>query len=303
MRLALTVVSPATRRWADVVLDADPATPVADVAAELARMAYGTARAATLPTTEGKAAAGPAAADQGTGGQVLSFPHTRPPGSLATANARGQAPAQPRARQPWPDQPGSPRYMPSPGVPIFVDFRPVPPDLTLASSPIRDGAVLSLGDPSGCVRPEPTGLVEIRLVGGPAAGGVHRISLGAADIGSAETASIRIGDPSVPPLALRLEVQPDGSCQVTPYPGVAATLDREELTETSPWEPGQLLAVGSSLLGIAAVRAAGRGPAPVRGRRRASTSTGRPGCCRRAGGPGSRCQPRRTSRTGGPGRS
>ncbi len=252
MRLALTVVSPATRRWADVVLDADPATPVADVAAELARMAYGTARAATLPTTEGKAAAGPAAADQGTGGQVLSFPHTRPPGSLATANARGQAPAQPRARQPWPDQPGSPRYMPSPGVPIFVDFRPVPPDLTLASSPIRDGAVLSLGDPSGCVRPEPTGLVEIRLVGGPAAGGVHRISLGAADIGSAETASIRIGDPSVPPLALRLEVQPDGSCQVTPYPGVAATLDREELTQTSPWEPGQLLAVGSSLLGIAA---------------------------------------------------
>jgi S-DNA-T family DNA segregation ATPase FtsK/SpoIIIE len=238
MRLALTVVSPATRRWADVVLDADPATPVADVAAELARMAYGTAHAATAP--------GPAA-----GGQVLAFPQSRPPGSLATANVRGRAPAHPQARQPWPDQPGPPRYLPGPGIPIFVDFRPVPPELTLASSPIRDGSVVSLGDPSGCVRPEPTGLAEIRLVGGPAAGGVHRISLGRADIGSAETASIKIADPSVPPLALRLEVQPDGSCQVTPYPGVAATLDREEVTGTSPWKPGQLLAVGSSLLGIA----------------------------------------------------
>ena len=41
MRLALTVVSPATRFWADVVIDADPATPVADVAAELERLAYG----------------------------------------------------------------------------------------------------------------------------------------------------------------------------------------------------------------------------------------------------------------------
>ena len=35
MRLALTVVAPATRFRADVVIDADPATPVADVAAEL----------------------------------------------------------------------------------------------------------------------------------------------------------------------------------------------------------------------------------------------------------------------------
>ena len=37
MRLALTVASPATRRTADVVLEADPATPVADIAAELQR--------------------------------------------------------------------------------------------------------------------------------------------------------------------------------------------------------------------------------------------------------------------------
>ena len=37
MRLALTVVSPAARQAADVMLEADPATPVAEIAAELER--------------------------------------------------------------------------------------------------------------------------------------------------------------------------------------------------------------------------------------------------------------------------
>jgi hypothetical protein len=41
MRLALTVVSPTVRQQADVLLDADPATPVGEVAVELARLLYG----------------------------------------------------------------------------------------------------------------------------------------------------------------------------------------------------------------------------------------------------------------------
>ena len=44
MRLALTVVSPVARQTADILLDADPATPVADVAAQLERFMH----AATL---------------------------------------------------------------------------------------------------------------------------------------------------------------------------------------------------------------------------------------------------------------
>ena len=193
MRLALTVVSPATRFWADVVIDADPATPVADVAAELERLAYGAQ------------------------GRVLRFPGPRGAGSI----------------------------------PLYVDFQPVGPQLTLAGSPIRNGSVISLGDPSGCLAPEPTGLVEIRVVGGPGAGGVHRISLGEADIGSGEVASIRVSDRSVPPLALHVSVDPGGGVQVTPHPGVQATLDREPLAGTVPWRPGQHIAVGDTLLGIA----------------------------------------------------
>jgi DNA segregation ATPase FtsK/SpoIIIE, S-DNA-T family len=193
MRLALTVVSPATRFWADVVIDADPATPVPDVAAELERLAYGAQ------------------------GRVLRFPGPRGADSI----------------------------------PLYVDFQPVGPQLTLAGSPIRNGSVVSLGDPSGCLAPEPTGLVEIRVVGGPGAGGVHRISLGEADIGSGEVAGIRVGDRSVPPLALHVSVDPGGGCQVTPHPGVQATVDREPLAGTVPWRPGQLIAVGDTLFGIA----------------------------------------------------
>ena len=237
MRLALTIVSPATRRWADVLLDADPAMLVAELGAELERLAYGTAPAggggAHAPQTV-SGAGGPSG-----GGQVLRFPGPRAQGSVATAGPAGYVtlPRIPSA--------------PAPPLPLYVDFQQVPPQLTVADSPIRDGSVVSLGDPSGCLRLEPTGLVEIRVSGGPAAGGVHRISLGEADIGSGETASIQIGDRTMPPLALRIRVQPDGSGQVAPYQGVAATLDREPLTETTPWRPGQLIAIGSTLLDIA----------------------------------------------------
>jgi predicted dinucleotide-binding enzyme len=41
MRLTVTVVSPATGQQADVVIDAVPATTVAEVAAELGRLMHG----------------------------------------------------------------------------------------------------------------------------------------------------------------------------------------------------------------------------------------------------------------------
>ena len=55
MRLLVTVVSPATRQSTDIVLDADAATPMAAVAAELDRFARG-------GDVGGGGGAGPAAA-------------------------------------------------------------------------------------------------------------------------------------------------------------------------------------------------------------------------------------------------
>ena len=50
---------------------------------------------------------------------------------------------------------------------LHVDGEPVDPSLAVRDSPLRDGAVVSLDGPEGCLLPEPDGLVELRVVGGP----------------------------------------------------------------------------------------------------------------------------------------
>jgi S-DNA-T family DNA segregation ATPase FtsK/SpoIIIE len=188
MRLLVTVVSPAMRRSTDVVLDADPGTPMTAVAGELERFAGG---------------------DGGVAGRAASD--------------------------------GS----------VYVDCQRIWGRLTLAESPIRDGCVISLGSPDGCVVPSPSGLVDILVAGGPDAGVIHRIGPGRADIGSG-AAAISIGDPAVPARALLVCVDEQGGCQVAAYPGVAATLDRAQLGAPVPWRPGQQVAIGGTLLGLAA---------------------------------------------------
>ena len=84
MRLTVTVVSPQHGRQASVMLEVGPRTPVADVAAALARL-------------------------------------------------MGCDPA----------------------APLYVDGYHLPPVLPLAGSPLRDGCVISLGSPHGCVPPGP----------------------------------------------------------------------------------------------------------------------------------------------------
>src|SRR5580658_7590137 len=157
MRLAVTVVSPAAGRQADVVIDADPATPVAEAAAEIGRVLHGEA-------AEPAGAAGAAA------------------GAL------------------------------------FVGYHRVPGDLRLGDSPVIDGCVVSIGDPAGCRPPEPAGIAELRVAGGPAAGTLHRLGAGEIDVGGrvpgealiAGAPDIVIEDPAIPPAALRIYIDPAG---------------------------------------------------------------------------------------------
>jgi S-DNA-T family DNA segregation ATPase FtsK/SpoIIIE len=223
MRLALTVVSPDVQQTADVVLEADPATPVVQVAAELARF-LGSGWTAQAPPSIG--------AGGRPGARVLRFPGPRAHGSLAMASA----------------DPGE--HLP---VPLYVSGQPIPPHLTLLESPIRDGAVLSLGGPAGGLTPEPGGLVEIRVVSGPGAGSIYWLPAGYADIGAGPV-DVCVWDKAVAPRALRVLVDGRGRCQVAPYEGVQAALDREPLAAPAQWEPGQLIAVGRSLLGLAHYR-------------------------------------------------
>jgi S-DNA-T family DNA segregation ATPase FtsK/SpoIIIE len=55
----------------------------------------------------------------------------------------------------------------------------------------------------------------------------------------------------VPSRALLVYVDDQGGCQVAAYPGAAATLDRTQLGAPVPWRPGQQVAVGGTLLGLA----------------------------------------------------
>ncbi len=238
MRLALTVVSPVARRTADVVLEADPETSIADIAVELERFISG-----------GGTRAQPA--DDSKRGQ---------PGDASTRAQPGDGGGRPGAwswRFPGPRSQGSPaiasplpHQAPVP-VPVYADCQLIPPELTVAAARIRAGSVVSLGSPAGCVPPELAALVEVRVLSGPVAGSIHRLAAGHYDVGSGHAASFRVRDPSIPPVALRIFTGVQGGCQVVPYDGVQVTLDREPLSARAQWQPGHQIAVGSSVLGLA----------------------------------------------------
>src|ERR1041385_2200951 len=77
---------------------------------------------------------------------------------------------------------------------LFVGGKLVSPQHTLESSPLLEGAVFSLHDPSCSLPAEPSGAFEIRIVGGPAAGPVHRLGPGSVDVGRAPEMRIRLDD-------------------------------------------------------------------------------------------------------------
>ncbi|MFE2302337.1 FtsK/SpoIIIE domain-containing protein [Streptomyces sp. NPDC059445] len=138
------------------------------------------------------------------------------------------------------------------GAPVaYVDGHPVDPASTIATSPLREGAVVSLHDPAGCLPGEPTGLVELRVAGGPSAGAVHRLGIGRYDIGAGAASYIRIDDPELPQRALTLSVATDGTCGVTVHgEKKGVTLDGEpvEEREDDGWPLGGQVAVGNTLL-------------------------------------------------------
>ncbi|MEU6480724.1 FtsK/SpoIIIE domain-containing protein [Streptomyces sp. NPDC047017] len=97
----------------------------------------------------------------------------------------------------------------------YVDGYPLDPDANIAGSPLREGAVVSLYDPAGCLFGEPTGVVEFRVAGGPAAGTVHRLGVGRYDIGSGPAAQLRVDDPELGQRAATLSIAIDGTCEVS----------------------------------------------------------------------------------------
>ena len=143
---------------------------------------------------------------------------------------------------------------PGPRRALWTDGRVLDPQ-ALAVKELRDGAVVAVEErgAAATVSTEPTGLVEVRVIGGPAAGSVHRLGLGAATIGSGLDVDVELDDPSMPARSLRLTVARE-SVQVEPSALTmegSATLDGEPLATRTTWPPGALLSVGSSVLALA----------------------------------------------------
>ncbi|MET7451257.1 FtsK/SpoIIIE domain-containing protein [Streptomyces sp. NPDC005574] len=148
---------------------------------------------------------------------------------------------------------GGPRGQHGGAPAAFVDGYALDPDADIVGSPLREGAVVSLHDPAGCLHGEPTGVVEFRVAGGPAGGAVHRLGVGKYDIGSGAAAQIRVDDPELPARAATLSIAIDGTCQVALHGGGeewTPRLDGEEFDGGS-WPLGGQLALGNSLLEIA----------------------------------------------------
>ena len=98
--------------------------------------------------------------------------------------------------------------------------------------------------------PDVGGVAEVRVVGGPDAGRVHRLPLGEFVLGSAHDADAHVADGTVAPRQARVLVTPQ-EVRWTPYEGAtAATLEGRPLTEPRPVQPGQVVAVGTTRLTI-----------------------------------------------------
>ncbi|MGH3294769.1 MAG: FtsK/SpoIIIE domain-containing protein, partial [Trebonia sp.] len=82
-----------------------------------------------------------------------------------------------------------------------------------AARMLHDGAVVALDHRAAgaTARGEPTGVVEVRFTGGPAAGVVHRLGYGTVTIGASPDSHIRLAGVGLPAYAARLTVGPSGT--------------------------------------------------------------------------------------------
>ncbi|HEY3733702.1 MAG TPA: cell division protein FtsK, partial [Streptosporangiaceae bacterium] len=163
---------------------------------------------------------------------------------------------------------------------LWLDGRPLDPR-DRATTALRDGALVAI-DPRAAAATslaEPAGLAEVRVVGGPAAGTVHRLGFGAVMIGASPDCAVRITGIGLPAYAARMVIGPGGPAGQTivepltgrpntgqpntgqpdtgqpdggsPSSGPVPLLDGEPLTGPRPWPHGSLLQIGPHVLALA----------------------------------------------------
>ncbi|WP_221325694.1 FtsK/SpoIIIE domain-containing protein [Actinoplanes sp. L3-i22] len=134
------------------------------------------------------------------------------------------------------------------GTPVlYLGPEAIDPASTLRAAGVRDGVDLGLGVPLPA-EPEAEGRTEIRVVSGPGAGTIYRLTPGDYDIGSGPSCRIRLAaeDGTTPAHAARVRVRLDGGAELVT--AEHARLDGRQVEGGTPWREGNLVTVGDILL-------------------------------------------------------
>ncbi|MDH6577189.1 FtsK/SpoIIIE domain-containing protein [Kitasatospora sp. MAP5-34] len=137
---------------------------------------------------------------------------------------------------------------------LYAGTRRVDEQALLGHPPLLDGAILSLNEPDPdadeAVHPA---TAELRVIGGPDAGGVHRLHGEQIRVGRSSEADVPLDDPDVSRLHLSLHLGPDGRVTVRDLGSTnGTTLDGRFLrADTAELPEGGLLRVGESTLLLA----------------------------------------------------
>lgn len=115
----------------------------------------------------------------------------------------------PRSRAPY-DLDRARRERPSEAT-LWLDGRPLDPHAFVFGL-LRDGDVVALNgrEASATIAEEPEGMIELRVVGGPGSGSVHRLGLGNHTIGADPACAIAVPDPGIPSVAAVIRLTPSG---------------------------------------------------------------------------------------------
>jgi S-DNA-T family DNA segregation ATPase FtsK/SpoIIIE len=121
---------------------------------------------------------------------------------------------------------------------------------TPAARALRDGAVVTTleGASAATSLAEPGGVAELRVIGGPDAGTVHRLGPGVTTIGSGPGCQVRLQSPGVPAHAATVTVAWGLNVPSLDPAGPQLTLDGKPVGEACAWPFGGVLRVSTAVL-------------------------------------------------------
>lgn len=137
--------------------------------------------------------------------------------------------------------------------PLWDSRGPVPTDGLLSTSGLSDGTILRSGATARALRDGAASGIELRVVGGPRAGAVHRLRPGRVVIGRHSSCAVTLLDPEISREHAAIEIAPDsGEMTLVDLGSSNGTLLEGAIVGQVPVPllPGQVVQVGASFVTI-----------------------------------------------------